>query len=158
MKAAYVLGAVTATAWFAGAFWPASQAGPWWTLWAYALTHVGGWHLIGNLVGLVSLSLGVARRVGQQRTLALYAICVPVAGLGHVLMTPEALAGASGGVMGLAGAYAVLYPKKRLWAWLVIAYAVASLFMGVLYLLPTVSHWAHLAGLACGVLMARRMR
>ena len=68
--------------------------------------------------------------------------------------------GASGGVLGLLPAFAILFPRARIQLLIppvnlrapvfVLLYGAAELFLGVTGTLPGIAHFAHLGGMLCG--------
>jgi rhomboid protease GluP len=95
-----------------GALWPASviEDREWWRVFAFQFLHAGPVHLGFNLIGLWSLGRDVEPRLGSLRTLAVYFGAGTAGGLLMLFLTafteraPQLLVGASGGIMGLAGA------------------------------------------------------
>lgn len=78
--------------------------------------HAGWWHLLGNMLFLYLFGEGVEQAVGHWRTLAWYLASgalgdVVRAFVDHGSTVPSI--GASGSICGLAGAYAVLFPKEE---------------------------------------------
>lgn len=74
----------------------------------------------------------------------------------------QAVLGASGAIFGILGATAILFPNMRVYLyfaipvkmkWLAIGYAVLELFQGMGNYASTVAHFAHIGGMAVGVLM-----
>jgi membrane associated rhomboid family serine protease len=78
--------------------------------------HGGFFHLAGNMLYLWIFGDAVEDRVGRGRFLAFYLICGAVAALAHALPDLRSgvpMAGASGAVSGVLGAYLVLYPRAN---------------------------------------------
>jgi membrane associated rhomboid family serine protease len=74
----------------------------------------GTWaHLLGNMFYLCVFGAPIERRIGAWRFFAFYGACGLVAGIAHVLSTPQSMipaVGASGGVSGILGAYVLTFP------------------------------------------------
>lgn len=86
---------------------------------SYGFIHSGWTHVILNSVWLLAFGAPVARRMGTRRFLILYFLCLVLAGLGQVLVTPSGsylvpIVGASGAVSGMMGAAArFAFPDAR---------------------------------------------
>lgn len=88
-------------------------------LFGHAFVH-GSWsHLVGNMLGLAMLGSPVELRLGGWRYLLLYLVCAAAGGVAFLCAPGAApgVIGASGAVMGMAGALLVLLPRVRI-AWL----------------------------------------
>lgn len=98
-----------------GAFWPGllyswqpNFNGQPVTMFAsYAFLHGGPGHLAGNMITLFALGAVAVERVGQARTLAIYALSAlgGAALFGLMTASPQPMVGASGALFGLAGAW-----------------------------------------------------
>lgn len=155
------------------------EIGPrWYQPLTCTLLHGGLFHLAGNLLFLLIFGTRVNMLIGNILTAILY----PLLAYGSIwiesIAQPDApfhpTLGASGAIMGLAGAYAVLLPAARvhvaIWlrVFLVLFYtgfAVRGLFVVLFYIgwdaldvyLGTedfVAHWAHLGGFIVGAALA----
>lgn len=82
--------------------------------------------------------------------------------LNVIQIANQAVMGASGAIFGILGATAMLYPNMRVYLyfaipvkmkWLAIGYAVIELLQGVGNYAADVAHYAHIGGMAVGVLM-----
>ena len=162
------------------ALWPLQgDEGPWhfhfWQIITYAFLHSTGnnWHLLFNMFGLWMFGGEIERYVGPWRLLACYFASVVTAALAQLLVPmwlgspPAPVIGASGGVLGLVLAYAVMFPKRKIAVYLVIpmpAWLFATLFAGLeLFLGITggqadVAHFAHLGGMVGGALVVTQWR
>jgi membrane associated rhomboid family serine protease len=140
-----------------------------WGVVTHALIHKDLLHLAGNLYMLYIFGDNVEYRLGGARFALILIAAVIVGGVAQELAEPAILIGISGGVAGLFGAYAVLFPRVKLWLvlffvrfklaatwyfliWLAIP-AVTSLFVET-----NVGWVAHLGGFATGVLMGLYLR
>jgi membrane associated rhomboid family serine protease len=138
--------------------------------------HQSALHLALNMLLLWGFGLSVERGLGSGLFGVIYLGSGVFAGLLHVAVAylfqaPADLAlpagGASGAVAGVMGAYAALYPHRRLrlplpgveiagvtvillWLGWEAAQAIAALAQGVEL---GVGHWAHVGGLVCGLLL-----
>ncbi len=141
-----------------------------WQLLTYAFLHGGLLHLLFNLFGLWMFGPPVERALGSRRFAGFYLSCVIGAGLAQVLVAQWSshlapTVGASGGVLGLLPAFALLYPHARIRLLFppvslkapvfVVVFGIAELLFGVTGTLPGIAHFAHLGGmLSGGILLA----
>ena len=126
-----------------------------WTLVTYMFLHGGLTHLLFNMLGLFFFASRVEQRLGTRRFLALYFIAGITGGLLSLPFTPNAqIIGASGGVFGVMMAFAMFWPRERIYIWgvlpveariLVIATTAIALWSG-LQGGGGVAHFAHLGG------------
>lgn len=134
-------------------FGPSVESGQYWRLVTSSFDHFGPWHIFANMWMLLILGLGVERAVGSVRYLGLYAASVLGGAAAAVLMTPMSLvAGASGGVFGLMGAWAVIATVYRLQPQGLIALIALNLVISVV--LPGISLAGHVGGLIGGAIAA----
>ncbi|MGH9406413.1 MAG: rhomboid family intramembrane serine protease [Terriglobia bacterium] len=146
---------------FGASYGPYFRSGEYWRLVTPMFVHLSWAHLIGNMVVLCLLGLFLEPLYGYGRFSLIYVI----AGMGGSLLSMEASphigAGASGAIFGIAGAMLVtglVHPEAvpRRWksvfgvgiAVLIAVNLVYDRFSG------HVDNWAHVGGLATGVLMA----
>ncbi|MFT4017280.1 MAG: rhomboid family intramembrane serine protease [Agriterribacter sp.] len=88
----------------------------------------GGWaHLAGNMLYLWIFGDNIENRIGHFRYLVFYLVCGVIASLSHVFSTlmlnQNSLVpslGASGAISGVLGAYLLLFPTRRVHAFLFI--------------------------------------
>ena len=131
-------------------------------------------HLLFNMLGLWMFGAEIERYVGPRRLLACYFASVITAALTQLVVpvllgTPPApTIGASGGVVGLLLAYALLFPHRKViplippipmpaWVFATI-YAAVELFMGVTGTLSGIAHFAHLGGMIGSAVVVMRWR
>jgi membrane associated rhomboid family serine protease len=140
------------------------------TLLTYMFLHGGWMHLISNMLFLWVFADNIEDAFGHVAFAILYILCGVVGGLVHVLMAPASdapLVGASGAVSGVIGAYAVLFPRARVWIllfmrlplrigaiWVLGGWFVLQLLS--LFLAPAdgevqVAWWAHIGGFLTGL-------
>ncbi|MBS1752369.1 MAG: rhomboid family intramembrane serine protease [Bacteroidetes bacterium] len=97
------------------------------TLLTSAFMHGGWMHLAGNMLYLWIFGDNIENRIGHFRYLVFYLLCAVIASLSHVFstillnqnsLTPSL--GASGAISGVLGAYLLLFPTRRVYAFLFI--------------------------------------
>lgn len=88
-------------------------------LFTYMFVHGSFNHLFVNMLGLFFIGSTVERTIGSYRFFILYYLSGILGGLGWSLLAPagSVCVGASGGVMGILGAFGALYPSARLLLW-----------------------------------------
>jgi membrane associated rhomboid family serine protease len=138
-----------------------------WQIITYMFVHGNLEHIFFNMFGLVMFGLAVERAVGSKEFLLYYLICGTVSGalsLGVFILTGHynvALIGASGAVYAVLFAFAVVYPRSKIYFWgilpipspvLVIIYAVIELVSQFAGFNGGVAHITHLFGLAAAYL------
>ncbi|HTV50480.1 MAG TPA: rhomboid family intramembrane serine protease [Steroidobacteraceae bacterium] len=150
------------------ALWP---LGPYFRLWqlvTYAFLHGAWWHIFLNMFAVFMFGPQLERTWGSRRYLVYYFACIIAAAAVQLLTelhsaVPEPTVGASGGVFGLLLAFAMYYPRVRLFvipipipvpAWLVVTlYGLVELYLGVSGREPNVAHFAHLGGMLGGAVV-----
>lgn len=140
----------------------------WWQLLSYAFLHGGALHLMLNLFGLWMFGVPVERALGSRRFALFFTICVLGAALAQILAAQFSgeivpTIGASGGVLGLLPAFALIYPQARIALLFppvslrapvfVLVYGAVELVFGVTGALPAIAHFAHLGGMLCGLML-----
>ena len=139
------------------------------TLITYMFLHGDWWHLIGNMLFLWVFGDNVEDAMGPLRFTLFYLLCGVAAGLAHIYMNAGSeapLIGASGAIAGVIAAYVMLYPRVWMWSLAFMriplklpAFVVIGAWIGtqVFFVLSDVQDgtawWAHLGGLAAGVLL-----
>ena len=140
-----------------------------WQLLTHGFMHLGLWHMLFNVLAMLSIGDVLERRLGSRRYAVYYLGCMlggAAAFLAVMALTEQTFAaavGASGAVLGLLLAFALLYPKEEILplflpipipAWLFATlYAAALLYFGVTQTRQGMVHFAHLGGMAAGLLM-----
>lgn len=139
-----------------------------WQLLTYALLHGSLMHIGFNLFGLWMFGRAVELAVGSPRMLFYLLLCIVGAGLSQlVALGVEGqhvpTVGISGGVMGVLPAFALLYPRAKIMLLIppiplpapvfVLLYALFELGMGVGGAATGIAHFAHLGGMACGLIV-----
>ena len=148
---------------------------PFWQLLSYGFLHdlSGLGHLLFNMLSLYFFGTMLEGIVGSRRFLRTYLAAIVVGGLAHLMaafiteqMNPAV--GASGGVLGVIVACAVLrpntmvivimFPVRLKWvAGFIVGMDIFSVLVGLRDQTGSgVAHWVHLAGAGFGFLMAWR--
>lgn len=159
----YVLGLVPKLAWSRLYLW---QFG------TYMFLHGGLLHLALNMYALYLFGSEIERMWGPKAFLRYYLITGVGAGLFHTLLTPMSTVptiGASGAVLGVLTAFAVMFPDRQITLLLffilpvtlrartlAIGYAVISLLSGASGSPDGVAHFAHLGGMLVGYIYLKR--
>ena len=89
------------------------------TLLTSMFMHGGIAHLLGNLLYLWIFGDNLEDRLGHARYLGFYLLCGVLASLAHVITNSDSFIpslGASGAISGVLGGYILLYPKRRVHA------------------------------------------
>lgn len=134
----------------------------------YMFMHGGWWHLFFNMWSLMIFGNAVEQQVGTKRFWIYYLICGVGSALVNQLISfigiipPTALVGASGAIYGVMAAAAFYFPNAKLFIipipfpiklkYLVLFYTVVEMYMGVTSV-DGVAHFAHLGGLAVGIIL-----
>ncbi len=160
-----VLGAhIFLTKWFSvypASFFLAIQL---WRLITYQFLHGGLLHILFNMLGLYFLGPTLERHWGSKRFLTFYLGCGAVGGLFYVLLVAVRflpaypMIGASGAILGMLAACAILFPHFVVFIFLFpVPIRVAAVAFTVIYVLAVISRAAnaggdaaHLAGMAAG--------
>lgn len=130
---------------------------------SHMFSHGGFGHILFNMFALWSFGSLLERVWGPKKFLIFYLACGLAAALAHLLLSNAPAVGASGAVMGLLGAYAYLFPNTQLFIfpipfpikakWAIIGIAAIDLFGGVYPTGSQIAHFAHLGGLAMGLIL-----
>jgi membrane associated rhomboid family serine protease len=137
----------------------------------------GSWmHLIGNMWFLWIFGNNIEDSMGHLRFVAFYLLTGLAAALGQVLANPAAavpMVGASGAISGVMGAYLVLYPHVKVYAfipififftsvalpaWVMLGYWFLIQFASGLFAMrgeAGVAFWAHIGGFIAGVVLVK---
>ncbi len=135
------------------------DGGEWWRIFTCVFVHVGGLHLLVNVIGMWFVGRVAEDLFGTTRTLALFGIAGFAGAVASYLASAAGIsAGASGALFGLLGAVFVELTwhrqhyraawKRGLWGGLAVV-IVAQVGYGFLY--PVIDQWAHGAGLVAGL-------
>jgi len=155
-----------------GSFYP-------WQIVTSAFMHGGLGHLFFNMFGLWIFGMRIENVWGSGRFLFFYFFCVFGAsllqvavisapflfGIGSPALVPTV--GASGGVLGVLLAFGMMYPNEPIYLYLVvpikakylvIGFAVISIFAGVTGTAAGIAHFAHLGGMVAGFVLIQHWR
>jgi membrane associated rhomboid family serine protease len=141
-----------------------------WQLVSYSFLHGSLLHLGLNMFALYMFGPEIERLLGRRRFITYWLTCVIGAAVMQLLVQLQAPAGsggptvgASGGMFGLLLAFGMAYPRRRLVllfppipipAWLFVTlYGLLELGMGISGSQSSVAHFAHLGGMAGGLLL-----
>ncbi|HUG73617.1 MAG TPA: rhomboid family intramembrane serine protease [Steroidobacteraceae bacterium] len=146
--------------------WPRFQP---WQLVSYAFLHGNLVHLLFNMFALYMFGPSIEELIGSRRFLVYYFVCVITAALTQLAVQqflggpPISTVGASGGVFGLLLAYGLAFPRRQLMlffppipmpAWLFVTlYGLLELYLGFSGRNSNVAHFAHLGGMAGGLVL-----
>lgn len=141
-----------------------------WQLLSYGFLHASLGHIFFNMFGLWMFGRAIEHVWGGRRLLLYYLVCIVGAGLCQLLTvswlgatTAGPTVGASGGVFGILLAFGMMFPNARVMLlippipmtakWLVVGYGALELFLGFTGWQPGVAHFAHLGGMAFGLVL-----
>jgi len=112
----------------------------------YMFLHADAMHLLGNMLFLYVFGNNVEDRLGRIGYLIFYLIGGALAGLGHVLVEPAPVLGASGAVAAVSGAFLALFPGARVtvvyWIIIIGAFEVFGIWIILFYFIFDVVKWA----------------
>ncbi len=137
-----------------------------WQFVTYAFLHGGLLHIIGNMFFLYIFGNNVNDKLGHIGYLCFYLAGAVFSAVGHSLLSPHPVLGASGAVAAVTGAYLVLFPQTLItvlyWFFVIGTMEVPALYFILIKLIlidnviiaytPEVAYDAHLTGYAFGVL------
>lgn len=135
------------------------DGGEWWRIFSCVFVHVGGLHLVVNVIGMWFVGRIAEELFGTARTLALFGAAGFAGAVASYMASPAGIsAGASGALFGLLGAVFVelTWHRERyraawsrgIWGGLAVV-IVAQVGYGFVY--PVIDQWAHGAGLVAGI-------
>jgi membrane associated rhomboid family serine protease len=130
----------------------------------HMFAHGGFFHILFNMYALWLFGAALERLWGPKKFLIFYFLCGLAAGVAEMFLVPIGFAiGASGAVMGLLGAFAYTFPNIQFYIlpipfpikakYLAIGYAAFDLFGQFSGFGGNVAHFAHLGGLAMGLVL-----
>jgi len=131
-------------------------------------------HILFNMFMFLLIATSFEEKIGSKKFLAIYLVTGVFAALFHVLLVPLltgdlnpniGLIGASGAISGILGAYAVSYPKDRVFFPIIFIIRMPVLIAGVLFLSmqtffaltdnsSNIAYLAHIGGFICGAIIA----
>ncbi|HWZ58756.1 MAG TPA: rhomboid family intramembrane serine protease [Gemmatimonadaceae bacterium] len=129
-----------------------------WTIITYMFLHGSIMHILFNMIALYYFGMRVEERLGGPHFMTLYLL----SGIGGALLSLGLapfvpIIGASGAIMGVMMAYAMYWPRDRMYIWGVLPVE-SWLLVGIYVLLDIggfgagIAHFAHLGGFATGFL------
>ena len=145
-----------------------------WQLLTFQFLHGGIWHIALNGITLYSFGRVMERTIGYNRFLTLYFLAGTLGGILQIVATfvlrqPAygLVVGASAGIAGVVGAFAMMYPhqgiilfpipmpiKARTILWVAVGLSV----VGTIIPFGGVAHAAHLGGLLGGIAFVKYLR
>jgi membrane associated rhomboid family serine protease len=127
-----------------------------WSIVTYMFLHGGLTHVLFNMLGLFFFGSRVEARLGERRFITLYLLSGITGALASLVFTPgAAVIGASAGVFGVMLAFAMFWPRERIYIWgilpvearvLVLVTTALALYSGFAGRGGGVAHFAHLGG------------
>ncbi len=139
-----------------------------WTMMTSMFLHGNLLHLTGNMYFLAIFGDNVEDRLGVGQYLTLYFVGGVGAALAHIAAAPSSdvpMLGASGAISAVMGAYAYLFPHRKLYmmlvvfmrrvraVWYVAIWLAFQIYFAV-HGAPGVAWWAHVGGLVVGAAFA----
>ncbi|MDO8303540.1 MAG: rhomboid family intramembrane serine protease, partial [Sedimentisphaerales bacterium] len=135
-----------------------------WRLITYQFLHNGFWHIFFNMLGLFFLGPTLERHWGSKRFLRFYLMCGIAGGLFYTLLSITHLlhagmmVGASGAMLGLLAACAILFPHFVVFIFVFpVPIRIAAIIFIVMYILNIAAQGAnaggdaaHFAGMVAG--------
>ena len=140
-----------------------------WTMLSYALLHGNFLHILVNMLGLFMFGPPLEHRLGGRTFIRLYAISALGGAALSILARPitgdAPIIGASAAIFGVMLGFVLEWPDAPVMIfplpvpikakWLVIGFAVFSLFAGWGHWQPGMAHFAHLGGFGAAFLYLR---
>jgi len=138
-------------------------------LFGYMWLHNGYLHIIGNLIFVWVFGNAVCSKVGNILYLPVYIASGLVAAVVHLVFDGREVAGASGAIFGMVGAYFVLYPFNSIkcFVWYIAyvrRFSIAGIWIILLWVVLNVlaavtkytaaAYFAHIGGFVSGVIIA----
>lgn len=138
-------------------------------LFGYMWLHNNYPHIIGNLIFIWVFGNAVCSKVGNILYLPLYIATGVVAAVVHLVFDGREVAGASGAIFGIVGAYFVLYPFNSIkcFVWFIAyvrRFSIAGFWIILLWIVLNVlavitkymasAYFAHIGGFVCGAIIA----
>ncbi len=139
-----------------------------WRLVTYQFLHGGIWHIFFNMIGLYFLGPTLERHWGSRKFLVFYLSCGAAGGVFYLLLVAVgflpamAMVGASGAILGMLAACAILFPHIKLFIFPLffpVSIRTAAIIFSAMYLFFVLTrsanaggHAAHLAGMAAGAI------
>ncbi|MBC7081691.1 MAG: rhomboid family intramembrane serine protease [Thermoplasmatales archaeon] len=142
------------------------------TIFTSLFIHGDFYHLISNMIGLFFIGYPFENEIGQKKFFLVYFLCGFFSSIAFSVFSfgNHYLIGASGAIFGLLGAFAALYPMKRIVVPMpfifvgmpVLLFAIIYASIETLYtfagITDGIAHSAHIGGFVAGVLFAPFLR
>lgn len=139
-----------------GEFYPPISLMQPWRFLTYMFLHGGVWHILFNMLTLGFFGPRVEAQLGGNRFAALYFISgLSGAILSYFLMPDAAVIGASGAIFGVELAFAIFWPREKVYIWgalpiearwLVVGTTAYTVWAGFGTSGGGIAHFAHLGG------------
>lgn len=127
--------------------------------------HLDPIHIFMNMAVFFMFAPSVERKMGSRQFSLFYMTCGIIAIFTHFCLYSSSdtpVVGASGAIYGVLGAYALLFPTKKVHVRFVRVPAILgiplAIFVQLLYASPNVAHFAHIGGFIGGIILIRRIR
>lgn len=140
------------------------------TVFTSMFIHGNLFHLLGNMLFLLTFGHGVEIALGHQRFALYYLMWGIFAAGAHILVNPTSVAptiGASGAIGGVLGCYFLLFPGNKIEVLVPLLFVPivtsAWVLLGIWFLWqifipqPGVANWAHIGGFVAGMLTVLMM-
>jgi len=137
-----------------------------WQLITHQFLHAGFFHIIFNMLALISIGPFVDRFLGEKKFLPFYLLCGLGSALLHMSLTNSVnipMVGASGALFGLLVLFSIIQPNEKLYLffipigikakYMVGALIVIEVLLGLFSTSDGVGHWAHIGGALTGFLL-----
>lgn len=136
------------------------------TVFTSMFLHGNLWHLLGNVIFLLTFGDNVEQVMGPVRYALFYLFWGFVAAAAHIYVMPGSMVptlGASGAIGGVLGAYFLIFPGNRVqfmvfpfvfWTFTIAAWVLLGLWFIFQIAVPQegVANWAHAGGFAAGMI------
>lgn len=135
-----------------------------WTVFTYMFLHGSTAHIFFNMLVLFFFGPILERKIGSMRFLQVYFGAGLLSALGHMLISPSPVLGASGAIYGVFACLAILDPEIRVYVYFFPMKIINALILFSLYDLlfiganDMIAHGAHLSGLLFGLYMGYRLK
>jgi membrane associated rhomboid family serine protease len=135
-----------------------------WQLITYQFLHAGFFHIIFNMLALLSIGPFVERFLGEKKFLPFYLLCGVGSALLHMSISNNVtvpMVGASGALFGLLVLFSIIHPNEKLYLFFIpigikAKYMVSTLIaievlLGLFSTSDGIGHWAHVGGALTGI-------
>ena len=135
-----------------------------WQLITHQFLHAGFFHIIFNMLALLSIGPFVERFLGEKKFLPFYLLCGVGSALLHMSLSNNVtvpMVGASGALFGLLVLFSIIHPNEKLYLFFIpigikAKYMVSTLIaievlLGLFSTSDGIGHWAHVGGSLTGI-------